>query len=111
LAARPPTPCRCPRTTPPNAGAESIQAWSGAFLAAFGVKFSLHPDEVSLTGADWAFDRGTYTITLTPPTGGAPVHGAGKYTTIYQRHADGTRVIARDIWNTNNPLLPTQAAG
>ena len=42
--------------------------------------------------------------------GGAPVHDAGKYITIYQRHADDTWVIAHDIWNSNNPL-PTQAPG
>jgi hypothetical protein len=39
-----------------------------------------------------------------PATGGAPVHDAGKYITIYQRHADDTWVMARDIWNSNNPL-------
>src|SRR6516162_7083256 len=76
-----------PPNDPPNVGTESIQAWSGAFLAAFAVDFSLRPDEVTLTGADWAFERGTYTITLMPATGGAPVHDAGKYITIYQRHA------------------------
>ena len=42
-----------PPNDPPNAGAESIRAWSAAFLAAFAVKFSLRPDEVTLTGADW----------------------------------------------------------
>ena len=73
------------------------------------MKFSLHPDEVTLTGADWAFERGTYTITLTPATGGAPVHDAGKYITTCERQADDTWVIARDIWNSNNPP-PTQAA-
>jgi len=99
-----------PPNDPPNAGAESIRAWSGAFLAAFTVKFSLRPAEVTLTGADWAFERGTYTITLMPAAGGAPVHDAGKYITIYQRHADDTWVMARDIWNSNNPLPPGQAA-
>ena len=99
-----------PPNDPPNAGAESIRAWSGAFLAAFAVKFSLRLDEVTLTGADWAFERGTYAITLMPATGGAPVRDAGKYITIYQRHADDTWVIARDIWNSNNPPPPGQAA-
>jgi len=68
-----------PPNDPPNASPESIRAWSNAFLAAFAVKFSLRPDEVTLTGADWAFERGTYTITLMPAPGGAPVHDVGKY--------------------------------
>jgi hypothetical protein len=95
-----------PPNCPPNVGTENIRAWSGAFLAAFAVKFSLRLGEVTLTGADWAFERGTYTITLMPATGGAPVHDAGKYITIYQRHAGDTWVIAGDIWNSNTPLPP-----
>lgn len=93
-----------PPNDPPNVGAESIQAWSGAFLAAFHAEFSLFPDEVNLTGANWAFEHGTYTITLAPRTGGSPISDAGKYITIYHRQADGTWVMARDIWNSSNPL-------
>jgi ketosteroid isomerase-like protein len=79
-----------PPNDPPNVGAESIQAWSGAFLAAFHAEFSLFPDEVK--------------ITLAPRTGGSPISDAGKYITIYHRQADGTWVMARDIWNSSNPL-------
>jgi uncharacterized protein (TIGR02246 family) len=92
-----------PPNQPPNVGAESIRAWSGAFLAAFAVKFSLRPDEVTHTGTDWAFERGTYTIILTPATGGTPARDTGKYITIYQRYADDSWVMARDTWNSNNP--------
>ena len=62
------------------------------------------PDEVNLTGANWAFERGTYKITLAPRTSGPPISDAGKYITIYHRQADGTWVMARDIWNSSNPL-------
>ena len=54
-------------------------------------------------GAEWAFERGTYTITLTPKTGGDPIRDDGKYITLYQRQADGTWRMARDTWNSNNP--------
>ena len=37
-------------------------------------------------------------------TGGSPISDAGKYITIYHRQADGTWVMARDIWNSSNPL-------
>ena len=92
-----------PPNSPPNVGADSIRAWSAGLLAAFRPEFSLLPDEVQLAGADWAFERGTYTIALTPKAGGEPIRDVGKYITIYQRQADEPWVMARDIWNSNNP--------
>jgi uncharacterized protein (TIGR02246 family) len=92
-----------PPNPPANVGADSIRAWSGGLLAAFRPEFSLLPDEVQLADADWAFERGTYTITLTPKAGGEPIRDVGKYITIYQRRADEAWVMARDIWNSNNP--------
>ena len=53
---------------------------------------------------NWAFERGTYEITVAPRTGGSPISDAGKYITIYHRQADGTWVMARDIWNSSNQL-------
>jgi len=92
-----------PPNAPANVGAESIRGWSAGMLAAFGAEFSLSSEEVQPAGAEWAFERGTYTITLTPRTGGDPIRDVGKYITLYQRQADGTWRMARDIWNSNNP--------
>ena len=92
-----------PPNAPANVGAENIRGWSGGMLAVFGVEFALSPEEVQPAGPEWAFERGTYTITLTPKTGGDPIRDVGKYITLYQRQADGTWRMARDIWNSNNP--------
>jgi uncharacterized protein (TIGR02246 family) len=54
-----------PPNAPANVGRDSIQAWSEAFLGAFRAEFSLAPEEVQVAGADWAFERGTFKITLT----------------------------------------------
>jgi ketosteroid isomerase-like protein len=67
-----------PPNAPANVGAENIRAWSGGMLAAFGVKFALSPEEVQPAGPEWAFERGTYTITLTPKTGDEPVRTASR---------------------------------
>jgi uncharacterized protein (TIGR02246 family) len=91
-----------PPNAPANLGRESIRAWSQAFLAPFRVKFALAVDEVQVAG-DWAFERGTYTITLTPKTGGEPIQDIGKYITIYERQPSRAWGMARDIWNSNNP--------
>jgi len=91
-----------PPNAPANLGRESIRAWSQAFLAPFRVEFTLAVDEVQVAGA-WAFERGTYTITLTPKASGEPMQDSGKYLTIYQRQPGGAWGMARDIWNSNNP--------
>ena len=91
-----------PPNAPANLGRESIRAWSQAFLAPFRVEFVLAVDEVQVAG-DWAFERGTYTITLTPKAGGEPMQDIGKYLTVYQRQPSDVWGMARDIWNSNNP--------
>jgi uncharacterized protein (TIGR02246 family) len=93
-----------PPNAPANVGRDSIEAWCAAFLGAFRVEFSLAPGEVQIAGTDWAFERGTYNITLSPQTGGDPIQDAGKYITVYERQSDGSWAMARDIWNSNNPL-------
>lgn len=94
-----------PPNEPSNVGAEAIRAWSGAFLSAFRAEFSLSPDQLEQAGPDWAFERGAYSITLTPRAGGNPIHDAGKYLTIYRRQAGDVWTMASDIWNTDSPPL------
>ncbi len=90
-----------PPNDPANIGIEKIRAWSTGMLATFRAEFSLDVDEVELAGDSWAFERGSYTIALTPKAGGNPIHDTGKYLTIYQRQTAGSWLMARDIWNSN----------
>lgn len=92
-----------PPNAPENVGKERIGQWSGGFLSAFKVQFELDVDEVRIIG-DWAFERGAYAIRLNPVAGGPSMDDNGKYITIY-RHDNGKGwKIARDIWNSSNPL-------
>jgi uncharacterized protein (TIGR02246 family) len=93
-----------PPNFPANVGSDSIRGWSGGMLGAFQADFSLSPDEVEAAGEEWVFERGTYTITLTPKAGGEAIEEVGKYITLYQRQRDGSWLMARDIWNSDNPL-------
>ena len=88
---------------PSNVGREAIGAWSQAFLTQFDVSFAISPDEVQLTSADWAFETGTWEITVTPKAGGEPMRDHGKYITVYERQPDDSWAMARDIWNSSNP--------
>ena len=91
---------------PPNAlanvGQTAIEAWSQGFMSLFRLEFALGVDEVHVFG-EWAFERGTYSISLHPKSGGPPMQDMGKHITIYQRKSGVGWRIARDIWNTSNP--------
>jgi len=93
-----------PPNFPAKVGSESIRGWSGGMLVAFEAEFSLSPGEVEPAGPDWMFERGEYTIVLTPKAGGDAIEDAGKYITLYRRQPEGGWLMARDIWNSNNPL-------
>ena len=88
------------------------QTWEGRrsvlghrrFLNPFRAAFALSVEELRVVG-DWAFERGGYTITLTPKVGGEAIQDVGKYITIYERRPDGSWLISRDIWNSDNPLF------
>ncbi len=89
-----------PPHAPTNHGSARIRAWCKAFLAPFHATFVLLVCEVHVAG-EWAYERGSYTITLSPRAGGEPVKDIGKYVTIYARQDGGSWRIARDIWNSN----------
>jgi uncharacterized protein (TIGR02246 family) len=95
---------------PPNAlanvGRANIRSWSEGLLRAFRVKFSLSVTELQVAG-DRAFESGAYTITMTPNSDGRAIEDVGKYVTIYQRLPTGGWAVARDIWNSNQPLPGT----
>ena len=91
-----------PPNAPENVGRSKIASWSRAFLDQFRVHFALAVDEVRVLG-EWAFERGSYSISLTSKAGGQPMQDIGKYLTIYQRKPGGAWRMARDIWNSNNP--------
>ena len=76
-----------PPNEPPNVGTQSIQQWTQGFLAAFRASFSIVPHDVELAGPDWAFERGSYEISLTPRAGGDTLRDSGKYITIYRATA------------------------
>ena len=90
-----------PPNMPVNVGRSLIESWSKAFMDLFGLEFALSVEEVRVLGK-WAFERGIYTISLSPKSGGPPMQDEGKYITIYERKSGESWRMARDIWNSNN---------
>jgi uncharacterized protein (TIGR02246 family) len=95
-----------PPNAPANVGKTMIRSWSQAFLDQFRVQFALAVDEVRVFG-EWAFERGGYTISLQPKAAGSLMQDNGKYVTVYQRESGDSWRMARDIWNSDNPLPRT----
>jgi ketosteroid isomerase-like protein len=89
---------------PPNQaavqGKAAIQAWEEAFPPFS--NFQAQSLEIGGQG-DVAYDRGTYSMTMTPP-GAASIEDHGKYLTILRKQADGSWKISRLIYNSDLPL-------
>ncbi len=70
----------------------------------FSVTFDLYEtDEIEVAG-DLTYERYTGRWTVTPKDGSDAVEQAFKGIHILRRQTDGSWKIARDIWNSDEPL-------
>jgi uncharacterized protein (TIGR02246 family) len=88
--------------TPAAFGKEQIRDQMTIPFEQFTNKAVINNEEVEVAG-DWAFSRGTYTLSITPKAGGEEVVIDGKYMTILKRQPDGSWKIYRDIYNSSMP--------
>lgn len=91
-----------PPNEPPLNGRTAIRDWFKAGFDQFTMKASLSSQEFALMGTEWAFDRGTYTLTLTPKAGGNSMQEEYKYLTLLHKERDGWKA-KRDIYNSSKP--------
>ncbi len=83
-------------------GTEAVRSWAQDFSDQFTVQYTVTSEEIVVAG-NWAFQRLSFTLTLTPAAGGDPIREGAKAIHIYLRQPDGSWKIARDVWNTDNP--------
>ena len=92
---------------PPNeealSGRQAITDHMVAMFEGMSAELTISSEEVEVAG-DWAFDRGSFTMKMTPKGDGEPVEDKGKYLVISQKETDGSWKIAREVWNSDNPL-------
>ena len=92
---------------PPNhealKGKQAIADFTGAMFEGMGAELTISSEEVELAG-DWAFERGSYTMKLTPKKEGEAMAEKGKYIVILQKQTDGSWKLAREVWNSDDPL-------
>jgi len=89
---------------PPNQAAVQGKAAIQACKEAFPPFSNFQEQSLEIEGqGDLAYDRGTYSMTVTPP-GAAPIEDRGKYLTIWRKQADGSWKGARVMFNSDLPL-------
>ncbi len=86
-------------------GKEAISQAFQTAMASNTYQLSLSTDEIEVSG-DWAFWRGSYSVTVTPAEG-EPIEDAGKALNILQRQSDGAWKITRHIRNSDLPVPGT----
>lgn len=98
-------------TMPPNepafTGREALRAWHQARVDGFHTEIALSSEEIRVAH-DWAFERFTYQMTVTPREGGEPVRDTGKGIWIWERHPDDSWKLAHSIWNSDLPIPAAQ---
>jgi len=90
--------------SPPNAQAVHGRDASVEMMRQFFSKNQLHIEYANTlvqVNHDRAFDRGTYSQTVTPKDGGAPVAGKGSYWWFYTRGDDGNWLQTRVVWTND----------
>lgn len=92
---------------PIMSGREAIRNGCKMLLADANLALSFMPVQVEIAkGADLAYSRGTYTMTMTDPGSKKAVTEKGKYITIYRKGADGAWKAIQDINNADAPPAP-----
>jgi len=87
-----------PIDEPAVIGREAIAEHIADFLDQTPGTISIEPDETRVAG-DWAFERGSETITLEADASGEHVHLLIKYLAILVRQPDGSWKVGRYMYN------------
>lgn len=92
-----------PAHHPMLTGKDAIMANDRDQFSQMSFHMTLTPVETVVSG-NWGYDRGTYTMTITPKAGGAPMNDQGKYLVLLQKQGDGSWKVTRDIDNSDLPM-------
>jgi ketosteroid isomerase-like protein len=89
---------------PPNAPAVQGRAAILEMAESWPTVTAFSPMVAEIDGCrDLAFLRGSYTFSVMPEGVPEPLEDTGKYIEIWRQQADGSWLIAAEIWNSDNP--------
>lgn len=98
-----------PNHQPTLRGREAIVAAQKAMHEHVSLVLALTPEETHTAGAT-GFDRGVYSVTVTPKAGGPATTVRGRYFVYFVKDADGAWKVARDLDNAAAPMAPATTA-
>lgn len=85
---------------PAASGKAAIEESMKGMMAAMKVDSAVFTTKDVMVDGNTAIETGAYRMTMTP-MGGKPMSDAGKYLTVWQKQADGSWKVVRDINNTD----------
>ena len=88
---------------PAIVGKENIRAHFKPQFDQFNINVAIYGETEVRVSDDFAFSRGTYTLSVTPKEGGPTTYIDGKWLDILKRQADGSWKIYIDCVNYNAP--------
>jgi ketosteroid isomerase-like protein len=87
---------------PPIVGKAANDAANSRVFEQFEIDEIWSPSETAL-GGDWAYQRGSFSVTATPKGGGEPSTTTGSFLRIYARQPDGSWRMTIDMFNRDSP--------
>ncbi len=95
-----------PPHEPAVSGKEAIRPWLAGYFSAFRTHWEKETLELVSAG-DWAIEFAAERVTDTPIGGGEAIEDVCKGIIVYRHQADGSWMVARDMWNSDLPAPTT----
>jgi ketosteroid isomerase-like protein len=97
-----------PPNAPPIEGKEKIMEENKSGFEQMNLEIIITNIEEIQTSGDFGFSRCSYTLSVSPKTGGEKiiVEPDGKDLAVYKRQSDGSWKILYDCFNSNVPVKP-----
>lgn len=91
-----------PPDQPPARGREAVEEFLNGMFGHVELEETVVSEAVGVAD-DWAYDRGTFSGTVRPKSGGESMAIDGKYLWILERQVDGSWRYAVQMWSNNAP--------
>ena len=93
-----------PPHTEPVVGRQGVIDWFASVVSqARTTSAQVRQREVTIAG-ELGIERGSFTWTIAPVSGGSELDDRGSFLAIWQRQPDGSWKVMRNIWNSTLPL-------
>ncbi len=93
--------------TPALANEEALTSWHQGRIDEYTFGSTFSSEDIRLEG-DYAIEWWSAVTRLTPKAGGADIEDKNKGLWVWQRQPDGSWKLLWSIWNSDNPVEPSE---